>query len=124
MKIFIKCVWTTDRPRSSDDLDLNKLHTFIYFISSLHLPLFRSQAAIVFKTSFVFTFSYVKAYVSKIDLDVKQAKIIPGSSFSQTMTGWGPQCYIPSFMEIGPLVLEKIFELLLPYMGVAAILVM
>ena len=33
--------------------------------------------------------------------------------------------YIPSFVEIGPLVLEKkIFEGVLPYMGVAAILVM
>ena len=37
-------------------------------ISSLHLPLFRSQAATVFKKSIVFTFSHVKAYVSKIDL--------------------------------------------------------
>ena len=36
-----------------------------------------------------------------------------------------PQCYIPSFVEIGPPVLEKkIFEGFLPYMGVAAILVM
>ena len=41
------------------------------------------------------------------------------------MMGWCPQCYIPSFMEIGPPVLEKkIFEGFLPYMGVAAILVM
>ena len=37
----------------------------------------------------------------------------------------GPQCYIPSHKVIGPLVLEKnIFEVFLPYMGVAAILVM
>ena len=35
------------------------------------LPLFRSQAAIVFKISIFFTFSHVKAYVFKIDLDVK-----------------------------------------------------
>ena len=35
------------------------------------------------------------------------------------------ECYIPSFVEIGPPVLEKkIFEWFLPYMGVAAILVM
>ena len=40
------------------------------------------------------------------------------------MMGWSPQCYIPSFTEIGPLVPEKkIFEEFLPYMGVAAILV-
>ena len=39
--------------------------------------------------------------------------------------GWSPQCYIPSLVEIGPLVPEKkIFEGFLPYMGVAAILVM
>ena len=36
-----------------------------------------------------------------------------------------PQCYIPSHKVIGPLVLEKkVFEGFLPYMGVAAILVM
>ena len=38
--------------------------------------------------------------------------------------GWSPQYYIPSFVEIGPLVPEKkIFEGFLPYMDVAAILV-
>ena len=26
----------------------------------------------------------------------------PGSSFEQTMMGWSPRCYIPSFLEIGP----------------------
>ena len=40
------------------------------------------------------------------------------------MMGWSPQCFIPSFVEIGPPVPEKnIFEGFLPYMGVAAILV-
>ena len=39
------------------------------------------------------------------------------------MMEWSPQCYIPSFLEIGPMVPEKIFERFLPYMGVAAILV-
>ena len=47
------------------------------------------------------------------------------SSFEQTMMGWIPRCYIPSFLKIGPPVLEKkIFEGFLPYKGVAAILVM
>ena len=33
------------------------------------------------------------------------------SSLYQAMMGWGPRCYIPSFVEIGPPVLEKmIFE--------------
>ena len=41
------------------------------------------------------------------------------------MMGWSPRYYIPSFVEIGPPVPEKkIFEGFLPYMGVAAILVM
>ena len=41
------------------------------------------------------------------------------------MMGWSPKCYIPSFVKIGLPVLEKkIFEWFLPYMGVAAILVM
>ena len=91
----------------------------------LHLPLFRSQAAIVFKKSTIFTFFPCKAYVSKIDLAVKQVKVIPVSSFAQTMMGWSTRCYILIFVEIGPPVLEKkIFESFLPYMGVAAILVM
>ena len=42
----------------------------------------------------------------------------------QTMMDWSPRYYIPSFVEIGPPVPEKIFEGFLPYMGVAAILVM
>ena len=44
--------------------------------------------------------------------------------FDQTMIGSSPQYYMPSFLEIGPPVLEKIFEGFLPYMGVTAILVM
>ena len=36
-----------------------------------------------------------------------------------------PQCFMPSFVEIGPVVPEKKnFEGFLPYMGVVAILVM
>ena len=33
------------------------------------------------------------------------------------MIDWSPQCYIPSFVEIGPPVQEKIFEGFLPYEG-------
>ena len=41
------------------------------------------------------------------------------------MMGWSPRCYIPSFVEIGLSVPEKkIFKGFLPYMGMAAILVM
>ena len=41
------------------------------------------------------------------------------------MMGWSPQCYIPSFVEIGLPVPEKnIFKGFLPYVGMAANLVM
>ena len=40
------------------------------------------------------------------------------------MMGWIPRCYIPGFVEIGLSVLEKISKGFLPYMGMAAILVM
>ena len=40
------------------------------------------------------------------------------------MMGWSPQCYIPNLVKIDLPVPEMIFEGFLPYMGVAAILVM
>ena len=41
------------------------------------------------------------------------------------MMGWSPRCYIPSFVEIGQPVLEKkISKGFLPYISMAAILVM
>ena len=55
---------------------------------------------------------------------MKQVKVTPGSSFEQTMKGWSPQCYIPSFVETGPPVPENIFDGFLPNKGMAAILVM
>ena len=54
-----------------NDLDLQYSHNFIISISCLHLPTFRSQAAIVSEKSTVFTFSHRKASVSKVDLGVK-----------------------------------------------------
>ena len=98
--------------------------TFIISISCLHLPTFRSQAAIVSEKSTVFTFSHREALATKFDLAVKQVKVTRGSSFEQIMMGWSPQCYIPSFVEIGLLVQEKIFKGFLPYVGMEAILVM
>ena len=81
------------------------------------------QAAIVSKISVVFTF--IQAYVSKTDLAVQLVKVIPGSSFEQTVMGCSPRYYIPSFVKISQPVLEKkISEGILPYMGVAAILAM
>ena len=102
--------------------------TYVNHILSLvvlHLPLYRPLAKIVFKKSIIFTFSHVKAYVSKIDLVVKQVKVILGSSFYQTMMGCSFKCNILSFVKIGlPVKARKIFEWFLPYMGMAAILVM
>ena len=41
------------------------------------------------------------------------------------MMGWSPRCYIPSFVEIGlPVPEKKIFKGFLPYVDMAAILVM
>ena len=77
-------------PRSSNDLDLQYSHTFIYSIRCLLLPLFRSLAAIVSEKSTVFTFSYRKAYVTKFDLAIKWVKVTPGSSFEQFIMGWSP----------------------------------
>ena len=57
-------------------------------------------------------------------------KVVGGGNTTGEYSGilpWGrsPRCNIPSFVKIIPPVLEKkIFEGLLPYMGVAAILVM
>ena len=43
-------------PRSRNDLDLQYSHTFIKSFCCLHLPTFRSLAAIVSEKSTVFTF--------------------------------------------------------------------
>ena len=48
-------------PRSSNDLDLQYSHTFIYSIRYLLTPTFRSLAAIVSEKATVFTFPYRKA---------------------------------------------------------------
>ena len=101
---------------SRNDLVIQYSHIFINSIR------FRSQAAIVFEKSI---FSYRKAQVTKFYLAVKYVKVNPGSSFEQTMISRSPKCYIPSFVKICPQVPEKkICEGFLPYMDVAAILVM
>ena len=110
---------------SRNNLDREYPYTFFYSNSCLHPPTFKSQATIVPEKSTVFTFSFTKAFATKFDLAVKQIKVNPSPSFKQTMIDWSPLSYMPSFVEIGPLALEKnMFEGFLPYMGVAAILVM
>ena len=90
-----------------NDLDRQYSLTFINSFGCLHLTSFRSQFAIFSEKSTVFTFSYRKTYVTKFDLSVNWAKVNPGSSFVQTMIGWGHQCYMPSFVQIIPLVPEE-----------------
>ena len=53
-----------------------------------------------------------------------QVKVNLGSKFEQTWWGLHPHCYIQRLKLIGPLVPEKKIFTGLPYMGVAAILVM
>ena len=44
-------------------------------------------------------------------IGIKFMKITRGSSFEQTMMGWSPRYYIPSFVKIGtPVPEKKIFE--------------
>ena len=82
-------------------------------------------ASTVFKKSTFQKFSHSNALGSKLDLDVKLVKVSLGSLFEQTWYAPHPQCYIPSLKVTCLMVLEKkIFKGFLPYMGMAAILVM
>ena len=95
-------------PRSRNDLDLQYSLTFINSIRCLLLPTFRTLPAKVSEMSNIFYFfSDGKAKVTKFDLAVKLVKVTPGSSFEQFIISWSPQCYIPSFVEIGPTSPEK-----------------
>ena len=112
-------------PRSRNDLDIQNSHIFTYSIRCLLLLTFRSMAAIVSEKSTVLTSSYRKAKITKFDLAVEKVKVTPGSSFGQAMLGRSSRCYMPTLVEIGPPVPEKkIFEGVLPYMGMGAILVL
>ena len=64
--------------RSRSDLDLQYSHTLMNTNSCLHLPTFRSQAAIVSEKSTVFTFSHRKAYVTKFDLVENRSRLLQG----------------------------------------------
>ena len=86
------------------NIDLDYSYTLIFSFSLLYQPTSRSQAATISKESIIITFSHIKAKVAKFDIAVKQLKVNLGLSFEQTIVGLCPQCYIPSFVEIGPLV--------------------
>ena len=55
-------------PRSSNDLDLQYSHTFIYSFRFLLLPTFRSLAAIASEKSTVFTFPIEKPMLPNLTL--------------------------------------------------------
>ena len=91
--------------RSSYDLYLDYSHTFIYSITGLHLPTFRSKAAIVFFLIHCFHFSYRKIQFTKLDLAVKWVK---GSTQSHHLYKLcRARCCMPSLMIIDFTVLEK-----------------
>ena len=88
------------------------------FIQSICL---RSLAAIVSENPLFSLFPIEKPKLPNLTLLFYTQR----SSFEQITMGRSPRYYIPSFMELGlPVPEEKIFEGFLPYMGLAAILVM
>ena len=73
----------------------------------------------------ILRFLQYKYIRNQTGIAVKKVKVNQDSSFVQIRQGQHPQCYIPSPKAIGLLVPEKeIFKRFLPYMGMAAILVM
>ena len=64
---------------------------------------------------------YLKAYIQNLVENGHVVSEKSKSSFEQNIMGPSPRFYIPRFVENGPLILEKIFEGFLPYMGMAAI---
>ena len=96
--------------------------TLINYISSLTplvVCIFQVSGCYSFQNIYCFRLFQCKSlYISIIYLAIKYVKVILGS-FERTMMGWSPQCFIKSFMEIGPPVVE-IFEGFLPYMEEAA----
>ena len=122
-KTFIEFLYVHDLgPRSRNDIDLQYSHTFMNSISCLYLPTFRSHGSIVSEKNPLFSlFPTEKPKFPNLTLGQGHSTV----SFEQTMMGRSPRCYIPGFVEIGPPLPEKkIFEGYLPYMGMAAILVM
>ena len=68
-KIWFDFLYVHDiGPRSSNDLDLQYSHTFIYSIRFLLLPNFRSLTAIVSEKSTVFTFTIEKPMLPNLIL--------------------------------------------------------
>ena len=63
---------------------------------------------------------YLKSFIQNLVINGPGVSEKSKIKFS-TMMGWSHRCCIPSFMEIGKLVLGKIFTGFLPHMHIAAI---
>ena len=100
------------------------LTSLINSIRCLLLPTFRSLAALLSEKYTVFTFSHRNAYVTKFDVGVNQVKVNTGSS-SINYDGLESPMLHTKFPENGSTSSgEEDFLRFLPYMGMAAILVM
>ena len=103
-------------PRSRNDLDLQYSHIFINLIRCMLLLTFRSLAAIVSEKSTVFTFSYRKACIGQ-----GHSRVIIYTNYD----GRESQMQHAKLCGNRPASSgEEDFLRFLPYMGVAAILVM
>ena len=124
MKIWFEFLYVYDLgPRSSNDLDLQYLHTFMTSISCLYLPIFRSHASIVTEKSTVFTFPIEKPKFPNLTC----RKIGQGHSRVIIYINYDGQespMLHTKFRENRPAGSGEDFEGFLPYMGMAAILVM
>ena len=102
---------------SRNDHDIQYLYIFIKSIS------FRLQAAIVSENQTFSPFPTEKRKFQNLT-GVKYVEAYTGSSFVQAIIGRSPRWYILSFVEIGLLVPDKIFEGFLPYTGMYTIFAM
>ena len=82
---------------------------------SFHTKLVQNGTVVSEKIWFEFLYVHNLGPRSSNDIDLQ---------YSHTFMKSISCLYLPNFVKIGPPVLEKIFEGFLPYMGVAAILVM
>ena len=112
--------------RSQNVLDFWYSHGFIKSFSWLLLPALTSKAATVSEKSILFTFSPIdKPMLQNLTLPSNRLSSIQGHYLNKLCWALGPWCYTPTFKAIGLLVPEKkTFEGILPYMAMAASLVL
>ena len=107
-------------PRSKNNFYLLYSCGLIELFSWILPPTLASLTATISEDALFSLFSIEKTKC----LTMKKVKVMPGSSFKLTIMSPSPQCYIPKFKGIDPLVLKKKYSRFLPYTGMAAILAM